>query len=314
MAVPTVLSELIFSGNFSDFDLYTITTASGEVIRFTSADFPITATVNLKGVATTGFYPTAPFVDQKDSKVQAHWKIGLDTDTWVVVVMPRPFDPVTGATFPDKLGNLPWAQAAVGGFLDAADFQVDRAYFSVMPSWPLAPGGAVPVGTWTVFAGVVAEVDPLDDAVVITANDYRSLLSISMPLDFYSGQCRHTLFDSGCTLLASAFIQNSTAQSGSTQQNIVTTGLSPPVGSSGTFALGKITFTSGLNDGVSATITSWDGKNVGVLSPLPFAVSPGDVFTILPGCNKTAATCALYNNSVNYGGQPYIPAPEVTAG
>lgn len=308
--VPTALSDLIFSGNFSDFDLYTISCANGDVIRFTSADFPINATINLAGVQTTGFYATSPLVDQKESKVQAHWKIGLDTDTWTVVVMPRPIDLVTGAVFPDQLGNLPWAQAAMGGFLDAADFQVDRAYFSTMPTWPVPVSGAVPAGTWTVFAGVVAEVDPLDDAVVITANDYRSLLTTQMPLHFFGGGCRWTLFDAGCTLNAASFVTSTTARTGSTQTNIVTSGLTPPAGSSGTFQLGKVVFTSGNNSGFAATVTSWDGTNLALMSPLPFAVTVGDAFNVYPGCRKTIADCVAFNNKINFGGQSFIPAPE----
>jgi Uncharacterized conserved protein (DUF2163)/Phage conserved hypothetical protein BR0599 len=312
VTLPSALSELIFSGNFSDFDLYTITTAAGEVIRFTSADFPIKATINLAGVQTTGLYPTAPFVDQKDSKVQAHWKLGLDTDTWVVVVMPRPFDLVTGDAFPDQIGGLPWAQACVGGALDAADFQVDRAYFATTPTWPMPPGGAVPVGTWTVFAGAVAEVDPLDNAVVITANDYRSLLTTSMPLHFYASGCRYVLFDIGCTLSAATFQQSGAAQAGSTQQSIVTTGLTPPAGSSGTFVLGKITFTSGLNNGLSQMITNFVSGVASMFQPFPFEVETGDTFNIWPGCNKTQASCTAFNNLINYGGAgDFAPPPEI---
>ena len=37
----------------------------------------------------------------------------------------------------------------------------------------------------TIFAGKVAAVDSTDTVVVITANDYRDLLSISMPRHFF---------------------------------------------------------------------------------------------------------------------------------
>jgi uncharacterized phage protein (TIGR02218 family) len=224
--------------------------------------------------------------------------------------MPRPFDLVTGETFPDKIGPLPWAQAAMGGVFDAADFQVDRAYFASMPTWPMPPGGAVPVGTWTIFAGPVAEVDPMDNSVVMVASDYKSLLSVSAPVDFFGSGCRHTLFDSGCTLSAATFMQSTTAAAGSTQQVIVTSGLTPPVGSSGTFMLGKVTFTAGANAGFSATVSDWDGTNLSLLQQLPCAVATGDAFDVWPGCRLNQADCTAFGNLANYGGEPSIPAPE----
>jgi len=75
----------------SDFDIQGVS-ASGLVNGFTYSSFGLR-------------------VDQKGS-TQAHWKLGLDTDTWTLVLMPGPFDPITGATFPDTIGNVPWLQAA----------------------------------------------------------------------------------------------------------------------------------------------------------------------------------------------------------
>ena len=312
---PVNLESLIFSGVFFDCDLYTITLASGDVVRLSTADFPVNAVVTVGGVQqSAAVYPTSPMIDQKESKTQAHWKVGLDTDQWVVVVMPRPFDLATGALFPDTIGGVPWLQGAMGGLLDAADFQVDRAYFSVVPTWPMPPGGAVPVGTVTIFAGVVAEVDTTNLVAVIQSNDYRSLLAFSMPRHFYQGQCRHTLFDAGCSLSAAAFAVTGSAQAGSTQQNIVCPGLPPPANSSGTFALGVIRFTGGQNAGFSATVSNWDGANFSLVTQLPFPVAVGDTFTVGPGCNKTLAACNLFNNQISFGGQPDIPAPEALTG
>ncbi len=288
-----------------DFDCYTITLASGTVLRLTTADFDIS-----DGNGNT-WSSTGVRIDERRSRVTAHWKTGLDTDTWVVVVMPRPVDPVTGETFPDKIGNVPWLQAAQGGVLDAADFQVDRAVFAAMPTWPMPPGGAVPVGFIPgIFAGVVAEVDTTEIAAVLSVNDYRSLLSIQMPLHFWSGTCRHTLFDVGCTLSAAAFMTTGAALGGTTVASIVNA-LPVPAGS-GTYVLGSIKFTSGLNAGFSRTITGWNGAGqpLTLLQPFPFPIASGDTFVAYPGCNKTVATCTAFANLANYGGQPYVPAPE----
>ena len=40
--------------------------------------------------------------------------------------------------------------------------------------------------------------------------------------------------------------------------------------------------------------------------------SVGDAFTVYPGCDKQQSTCALFGNSANFRGQPFIPAPELS--
>jgi hypothetical protein len=301
--------------------LYTITMAGGGQIRFTDADFDINA--NSTSMLVDGFTYSGNGirVDQKESKTQAHLKIGTDTDTWTLCLMPRPFDPVTGATFPDTIGTVPWIQAAQGGALDAADFQVDEAYFSALPTWPMAPGGAVPVGCRTIFAGTVAEVDTTNSVVVLTVNDYRQLFTIQMPLHFFQAQCRFTLFQAGCNasgnMNAATFAINGTAAANSTQSTIIGAGLPAPQGSR-TYALGRIVFNGGLNASFQRTIKAWDGSfTLSLLNPFPFAVSSGDPFTVYPGCDKLYTTCQQFQPSTainNYGGQPFIPPPEAQSG
>jgi hypothetical protein len=296
--------------------LYTITLFGGGVIQFADADFNIqgvtsTGPINISGVT----FPACTLrIDEKQSKTLAHWKVGFDTDTYRLVVMPRPVDPVTGATFPDTIGNVPWLAAASAGALAAADFQVDEAYFGVLPTWPMPPGGAVPVGCRTIFKGVMGEVDTTSALAVLNVNDYRYLLSLSMPRHYFAAQCRHNLFDAGCNasgnMLRTAFAQSGTAAAGSTQSSIVGTALPAP-GGSGTYALGSLKMTSGLNSGFWRTVKSWDGANtLTLLNPLPFAVAASDTFSVAPGCNWLFTTCQAFGNSNNYGGFPWIPAPE----
>ena len=263
------------------------------------------------GAMTAGYLFTSQGVrvDQKQSKVQAHWKVGLDSDTWTVVFMPRPVDPVGGTGFPDTIGGVPWLQAASAGALDAADFQVDRAYFATVPTWPMPPGGMVPLAVKTIFAGVIAQLDMTDLTVTVSVNDYRSLLQISMPRHFYQAQCRHMLGDSGCTVNLASYAVGGTAAAGSTQAAIVAPGLATP-GGSGTYALGTVQFTSGLNAGYRQTVTRWAAPVLQMTQPFPFAVAAGDTFTAYPGCDYQLSTCGAFANTINFGGFPYIPPPE----
>lgn len=294
--------------------LYTVTLFGGGQLRFTDADFDIRG--NSPSPLVNGFRYASDGVrvDQKQSKSQAHFKIGTDTDSWMLVLMPRPFDLVSGAAFPDRIGSVPFLQAASGGALDAADVQVDEAYFSAVPTWPMPPAGAVPVGCRTLFAGAVAEVDTTNAVAVVTVNDYRALLSLQMPRHFYQAQCRHTLFDAGCHLSAGFFAIAGAVAAGSSAGTIIAGGLPRPQGS-GTYTLGSIRFDSGANASFWRTVKSWDGAfTLQLLNPLPFAVASGDQFTIFPGCDKRFATCGAFGNQINYGGQPFIPPPEVQGG
>ncbi len=319
MAINPALAALFNSfvagtGGMHVARLYTITLFGGSQLRFTDADFDILG--NNGSALVNGFSYTSRgvAVDQKESKTQAHWKIGTDTDTWTLVVIPRPFDLVTGAAFPDMIGSVPWLQAAQGGALDAADFQVDEAYFSAIPGWPISPAGASPVGCKTIFAGTIAEVDTTNVVAVLTANDYRQLFTIQMPLHFFQAQCRHTLFDGGCQLNGAPYTISGTVGAGSTQSTIIGSGLPIPQGS-GTYQLGTIIMRSGLNATFRRTVKTWDGAfTLGLINPLPFAVAPGDEFFIYPGCDKLFTTCGLFGNQINYGGMPFIPPPEVQGG
>jgi hypothetical protein len=297
--------------------LYTISLFGGGVLRFTDSDFDVLAVSTSPAPAPVNGFTYASGgvrIDQKQSKTQAHWKTGLDVDSYMLVLMPRPFDLVTDAPFPDRIGSVPFLQACSGGALDAADFQVDEAYFSALPTWPLPPGGASNVDCRTIFAGKVGSVDTTNSVAVLSVNDYRDLLSISMPRRFYQGQCIHTLFDADCdadgNMNASSFAITGTVKSGSTQSSIVATATLSPAGS-GTLSLGRVVMTSGLNNTFQRTIKSWDGvSTLAVTPPFPFTASAGDTFTAFPGCDKTRSTCAQFSNTANHGGEPLIPPPE----
>lgn len=317
---PPALADLYAAGPQTLFvwRLYTITLFGGGVLRFADSDFDILG-VSPSTVVNGFVYPSSTVrIDAKQSKTQAHWKVGLDVDQYTLVMMPRPFDLVTGAAFPDQIGNVPWLQAASGGALDGADFQVDEAYFGSLPLWPMPPGGAAPVGCKTIFRGVIAEVDVTNSVAVLTVNDYRYLFSISMPLHFFTAQCRHMLFDPGCNadgnMTPANFVRTGVVGAGSTQASIIGVRLAAPPSNpgSGTYALGRIVMTSGLNNTFARTITAWDGANtLSLINPMPFAVAAGDTFAIYPGCNKLFTTCGAFANSQNFGGFPFIPPPEV---
>lgn len=89
----------------------------------------------------------------------------------------------------------------------------------------------------------------------------------------------------------------------------------PPTDTTGYFTQGVVTFTSGLNTGLSRFVIEYQaGGLTKIIDALPYPPSPGDAFTILPGCDKSQPTCDhKFSNLIHFGGQPFIPQPETAA-
>lgn len=299
---PT-LSAIILGGDFVDFDCYTFTLANGSTLRYTNADFPISDGTNtwLVGVP----------IDDAQARPQAHWKVGLDVDTWTTIIMPRSADTFTGTAYPDTIDAVSWLTAAAAGALDGAKALVQRAYFATPPLLPISESGVVPIGFITIFFGLVGDAEVVGSRATITLNDMRHLLSVNMPRLVYQAPCSHILFDTRCGLAASTYAVSGTADVGSTPA-VIQSAISAP-GGSGTYTLGRVRFSAGKNAGLSRTIRAWDGASkLFLFTPFPHTVAPGDAFAAYPGCNKQLETCGTFGNRVNFGGTPFVPIPETT--
>lgn len=284
-------------------DLYTINCTTGPVLRYTNCTRDVAYN---PGTGLLSYSSKLVRIDDTTAKATGHWKTGLDVDTWQVPVYPRVFDPISGAqTFPDKIGSIPFVQAVHGGFLDGAVVFVDRAIFEAFSSPPMPYES--PAGIYRMFAGTIAAVDMADPAVILNINSFLDRMTMQMPYRLYQAPCPWTLYDINCTLSAASFSRTGSVGIGSTNGIIVTPVAAPP--GSGTYALGRVTITSGLNNGFSRMIRAWDGASLTLSAPFYFDLQVGDTFTAYAGCDKRQTTCALFNN-INFGGEPYIPAPE----
>lgn len=86
------------------------------------------------------------------------------------------------------------------------------------------------------------------------------------------------------------------------------------VEAAGYFSMGKVTFTSGLNNGVSAEIKEHATGGSFTLWPrLTFAIAAGDTYSMTPGCTglKEASGgtngCTAWANLVRFGGFDKVP-------
>ena len=308
---PGATAALLASRVFVDGDLYTFTLPGAvggvSVLRYGAGPVDVT-------VAGTTWPANQVTFDQDKAKAVAHWKVGLDTDTWQVVVAPRNVDIRTGAPDPDTIGTAPFLAALRAGALDGAEVQIDRAFAA---AWP-APGKAMaPAGVVTIFYGRVAEIDVGRSQAVITIASHLKLLAAQMPRLLYQAACIHTLFGAGCnvagSLPAASFAVAGTIAAVSADGATITATLAAP-GGSGTYALGRMVMASGSSEGFARSIRSYTAgtpATLTLIAPFALGVVPGDAFTAYPGCDKTFAACGKFANQQNYGGELNIPAPEV---
>lgn len=88
----------------------------------------------------------------------------------------------------------------------------------------------------------------------------------------------------------------------------------PPTTSTGAvgFLSGTIKFTSGQNTGKIIEIIDWNQTTglVTMFEGFPYPIESGDELEIVQGCNKFFTTCQLYNNAVNFRGEPHVPGQD----
>ena len=73
---------------------------------------------------------------------------------------------------------------------------------------------------------------------------------------------------------------------------------------------GKVTFTSGANNGRSMDVKKYTlaTGRVELYEPLPDTIAGGDTYSITRGCDKTFETCKdVFSNAVNFRGFPHVP-------
>lgn len=278
---PGALAALLNSGvPLERADCYTITLAGGQVLRWSGGDVALTF-----GGHTFALGPGI-------TRTRCRWVVGVEVSTLDITLTD-----IVGTT----IAGVPLAAFVRGRGMYGASVVLERAFWAF--------GDAAPRGALVWFTGSVAECDVDRYEVRITVKSPIELLNVMVPRDVYQPGCLNTLYDSLCGVSRSARSVSGTA-SGATDSRRVTFshGLAQAVGY---FDLGAITFTSGANAGASRTVKQHTSGALTVLQPWGAAVAAGDAFTIVPGCDKTWATCqAKFSNGARFRGMPFIPVAE----
>jgi uncharacterized phage protein (TIGR02218 family) len=200
----------------------------------------------------------------------------------------------------DLIGGVPFLQAVWQGQLDGALLQLERAF---MPTY-----GDTSPGTVVLFAGRISDIDCTRTGIDLKCRSHLELLNIQMPRRLWQSSCTHTFGDAMCQFDRSSMQLTFAAEPGSTQAQVATSAGPTPAN---LYVQGTIIGVTGANAGSSRTIANMGSGWVSVKLPFLSSVVTGDQFQLLPGCDRTLATCTnVFNNAIHFGGFPFIPTPE----
>lgn len=269
-----MVNYLRTQGGIMYVELYRITLISGTVLQWTDGHTSINA--------SSGSYTVGPVVERGSTRM----KMGFEVDT-------------LGVTFKGPaitINGVGLTQAAVNGVFDGARLELRRCIINSSGT-PLFPD-------FVDFSGRVSVVEPSSTQVRLQVKSDLELLNVQMPRNLYQPNCGRTLFDSGCGVQRATYLKNATVIGG--DRSTVITSLPDQAG---WFDLGTITFTSGPNAGIVATVKSFAGGIFTLTKPLPYL--PSGNIQALPGCDKTRTTCEnKFHNLPAFRGFPYVPKPE----
>jgi hypothetical protein len=300
-ATTTLINFLENATTYVRADLYTFTLNSGAVLRYTSANAPVKASITVNGV-TQGPYTWNVGPPISDEGVQS--SRGVNAASVDITI--------NGGTGVWTVNGLDILDFIDGFGLDGASIRIDRAW---APDWPTM-FGVGPTGTHCRFSGLFTEAKELGETqAVITVQDPRSVLQTQYPAEVYSTSCLNVFGDANCSVNVAALTQSGTVINASSQLAF-NTNLTV---ADNYFTLGVVTFTSGENAGVSRSVkfSAAAGNGVMLTAPLPAEPAIGDTFTISRGCSLALSStsprgCQQWQPSTwqnRFRGTPFVPAP-----
>jgi len=127
--------------------------------------------------------------------------------------------------------------------------------------------------------------------------------------ELYSPSCRATLGDTRCGKDLTAFTFTGTVETVTSNRQFTDSGL---VQADAYFDYGLITWTGGLNVGLSMEVKTYTVGAVLLQLQMPYSVQVGDSFSIVAGCGKRIIEdCKTkFDNVINFRGEPYLPGTD----
>lgn len=254
--------------------IWTITRTDGEIFRFTSLDRDLDWLGNTYQACDS----LVPSASESVSEVDAAGNMDL-----------------SGAIGPDGITTLD----LYAGLYDGAEVEAWLVPWS---------GFAVPK---RLLKGTFGPVEQAETGFKVEIlGDGAKLLQTPL-IRLIQPQCRWQFGDSKCGVDLTPLTVTGAVDSATGQRSFVDAARVEAVGY---FTRGRITFTSGLNNGVSAEIKSHASGGNFILWPrLAFPIAAGDQYSMTPGCTNLKETsggtqgCQDWNNLRRYGGFRKVP-------
>lgn len=219
-------------------DCLTITLTTGQVFRLTNFDRDVV----LSGVRFGSYGSRLKRGAIKNTR-------GVEQSSLTITIAPDSNSSIGQLTAPPpQVGSLSLTQALIAGLLREASVRLESVYNPVPQS-----DGSVSDNSWgsiIKFMGVVGPCSADRGKLTLQVVSRSQELQPMWPPFLIQSQCRWRLFDSGCTLNPANFQVSGSVLAGSTQSTIY----HALTQKSGYFSLGRLTFTSGANNGVSVQI------------------------------------------------------------
>lgn len=124
--------------------------------------------------------------------------------------------------------------------------------------------------------------------------------------ELYTPSCRATFGDTRCKVNKAAYTFPGTVNYVYNNRTFAATDI---IQADGYFEYGIVTWTSGLNIGLSMEVKTYTVGNIVLQLPMPYNIGIADTFNIVAGCGKRIIEdCKTkFNNVVNFRGEPYFP-------
>jgi hypothetical protein len=220
------------------------------------------------------------------------------------------------------LNNVQMLDGFKKGLLGGAPVTIYCAYMPVYGQVTGPTGGSL---VETKFVGMVTSIESLGfTKAEIQLQDMMYLLNIQVPRMIFQSSCSNVLYDAKCTLAAANFTVSGSI--GGVINNVSFYPASPYLSTrsaAGTFTQGKLTWTSGNNNGLTAFVLACGGTpQILTLDVQPiFPMQNNDNFKVAEGCDKSLNSCLNLQPTINptshlamayhnFAGQPYTPVPE----
>ena len=156
--------------------------------------------------------------------------------------------------------------------------------------------------------GRLGEVEIRDNEAKIEVRSLTQLLAIPIGR-IYTPECDAIFGDTRCKVDIAPFTKTGTVGTVTNNKVFVISGTAAGQIDK-YYNYGKITFSSGLNNGITIQIDNYASLTniITLYEQTPYTITAGDTFTAYAGCDRRFESCKTrFNNKDNFRGFPHIP-------